>query len=176
METEDFDPLASPRIEPSTLSVVPLTLGEAHVWVTAHHRHHQRSVGALFAIGASLDDRIVGPAVVGRPVAPRLQDGWTVEVNRLCCLPQSDLPSRSDGHAWGVPSMLYRAAWRAARAMGYRRLITYTLVSEPGTSLVAAGFTKTLATTRDGQGWNQPGRPRVDKHPLQQKFRWEVAV
>ena len=67
--------------------------------------------------------------------------------------------------------MLYAAASRAARAMGYKRLITYTLKEEPGTSLKAAGWTALYNTT--GKSWNMPGRPRVDKHPLGQKTLWD---
>jgi hypothetical protein len=56
-------------------------------------------------------------------------------------------------------------------AMGYRKIVTYTLASEPGTSLVAAGWK--LIGERKGGTWNTPSRPRVDKHPTQKKLRWE---
>lgn len=67
----------------------------------------------------------------------------------------------------------HAAAWRAARAIGYRRLVTYTLATEPGTSPLAAGW-RIVGHTRDGAGWCRPGRPRVDLHPLQAKLRWEA--
>jgi len=70
-------------------------------------------------------------------------------------------------------SMLYGAAWRAAKALGYRKLITYTLASEPGTSLRAAGWS-VVGEVR-GRSWSCASRPRVDKHPLQDKLRWEAA-
>jgi hypothetical protein len=70
--------------------------------------------------------------------------------------------------------MLYAAAWRAARAMGYRRLITYTLATEPGTSLRAVGFREVGAVK--GRSWHTPSRPRVDKTPLQDKLRWELSA
>ena len=70
--------------------------------------------------------------------------------------------------------MLYRAAWRAAVAMGYRRLITYTLTSETGASLRGAGFK--LLGQRGGGSWNCPSRPRLDKHPTEKKFAWEIAA
>ena len=70
--------------------------------------------------------------------------------------------------------MLYGACWRACRALGYRRLITYTLDSEPGTSLVAAGW-RVVGVVK-GQSWSVPSRPRIDKHPLQDKLKWEMAV
>lgn len=91
-----------------------------------------------------------------------LQDGWTVEVTRVA----------TDG-AKNACSMLYAAAWRACRALGYRRLVTYILAEEPGTSLHAAGW-KCIGEAGGGT-WHREGRPRVDRHPTQRKFRWEVT-
>jgi len=145
-----------------TLEVVPMTLTEAKAYVAEHHRHHGPPQGGLFAIGASDGESIVGVVVVGRPVARLADNGWTVEVTRLA----------SDGTK-NVCSMLYRAAWRAARAMGYRKLITYTLRTEPGSSLKAAGFELVGAVTK--RSWNTPSRPRVDKHELQERVKWEIA-
>jgi hypothetical protein len=70
--------------------------------------------------------------------------------------------------------MLYAASWRAARAMGYRKLITYTLDTELGISVLGAGW-KQIGKT-DGGSWSRTGRPRVDMHPLQMKIRWEVKA
>lgn len=100
--------------------------------------------------------------MVGRPVARRLDNGWTLEVTRCC----------TDG-AKNAASMLYATAWRAARALGYRRLITYTLEEEPGTSLDAAGW-KNIGMT-PGKSWSVPSRPRIDTHPLGQKKLWEAV-
>lgn len=107
----------------------------------------------------------MGIVVVGRPVARHMADGWTAEVTRLC----------TDGSR-NACSLLYAAAWRACRAMGYHRLITYTLATEPGTSLRAAGW-RVVAEVR-AQTWDRPnaGRPRVDLHPLQERLRWEVSA
>lgn len=146
-----------------SLEVVPMTLREARAYVAEHHRHHKPPQGGLYAIGASNGSDVVGVVIVGRPVARLADNGWTVEVTRLA----------SDGTP-NVPSMLYRAAWRAARAMGYRKLITYTLKSEPGTSLRAAGFALVGEVTK--RSWNTPSRPRVDKDERQPRFRWEVAA
>ena len=145
-----------------TLEVVPMTLTEAKAYVAEHHRHHKPPQGGLFAIGASNGEEIVGVVVVGRPVARMADNGWTVEVTRLA----------SDGTR-NVCSMLYRAAWRAARAMGYRKLITYTLPEEGGSSLRAAGYK--LVGTTPGKSWSVSTRPRVDTHPLGMKCLWEVA-
>jgi hypothetical protein len=146
-----------------TLTAVPMTLREARAYVTEHHRHHRAPQGGLFAIGASDGEIVVGVVIVGMPIARMLADGWTCEVTRLA----------SDGSK-NVCSMLYRAAWRAARAMGYRRLVTYILDTEPGTSLKAAGFV--CIGTTDGGSWSRVGRPRVDLHPTQAKLRWELTA
>ena len=146
-----------------TLEVVPMTLTEAKAYITREHRHHKAPQGGLFAIAASNGESIVGVVVVGRPVARLADNGWTVEVTRLA----------SDGTR-NVCSMLYRAAWRAARSMGYRKLITYTLPEEGGASLRAAGFT--LIGEAGGGTWNRAARPRVDLHPMQTKFRWELVA
>ncbi len=145
-----------------TLKLVPVTLGEARAFVLAKHRHHQPPPGGLFAIGASDGDKIVAVAIVGRPVSRMLNDDFTAEVTRLC----------SDGSR-NACSMLYGASWRAAKALGYRRLVTYTLPEEGGSSLRAAGWR--LIGEAGGGTWHRSGRPRVDKHPTQTKLRWEAA-
>lgn len=142
------------------LELVPIELAEANAFVTQLHRHHRPVVGHRFSIGAALDGRVVGVAIVGRPVARHRQDGWTVEVTRLC----------TDGTR-NACSFLYGAAWRAARAMGYRRIGTYILKSEDGTSLKAAGWR--IVHEVKGRSWDTPSRPRVDKHPTQHKLLWE---
>lgn len=143
------------------LAVVPITLEEANAFVEQHHRHHKPVVGHKFSIAAAEGERVVGVVIVGRPVARRTDDGWTLEVNRLC----------TDGSR-NACSMLYGAAWRAARALGYRKLITFTLPSEGGASLKAAGWK--LVGSTPGRSWSVPSRPRVDKHPLQGRLRWEA--
>lgn len=144
------------------LTVVPITLAEANAFVSAHHRHHKPVPGAKFCIGAAIEETVHGVVIVGRPVARMLDDGWMLEVNRCC----------TDGTR-NACSLLYGAAWRAARALGYRRLITYTLPEEGGSSLRAAGWR--LIGEAGGGSWSVPSRPRVDTHPLQVKFKWEAA-
>jgi hypothetical protein len=112
------------------MNLVPVTFREAAAFVTRHHRHNKAPRGMKFCIGLERDGELVGVAVVGRPIARHLDDGFTAEVNRTCVL--DDVPNGN--------SMLYGAAWRAARALGYRRLITYTQASESGVSLRAAGW------------------------------------
>jgi hypothetical protein len=144
------------------LELVPITLREANAFVRAHHRHHPPARGCVAVVAVSDLEAVRGVAIIGRPKARRAQDGWTAEVTRVC----------TDG-ARNACSMLYGAAWRAARALGYRRLITYTLPSEGGASLRGAGF-RLVAETRGGS-WSRAARPRVDMHPTQAKLRWERA-
>ncbi len=144
------------------LTIVPVDREEAIEFVRIHHRTHVPPVACKFQLGCANGDAMVGVIIVGRPVARMNQDGWTLEVTRCC----------TDGTK-NAPSKLYAAAWRASRAMGYRRLITYTMVSEPGTSLRAAGW-REIGTVR-GRSWHTKTRPRVDKHPLQDKICWEVS-
>lgn len=142
---------------------------EANEFIASYHRHAKRVCGHRFAIGASDGDRLVGVAICGRPIARLAQDGTTSEVIRCCVLP--DAPK-------GTPSFLYAACWRAWRAMGGRRLITYTLQAESGASLRGAGW-KVIheVTGRDDTGaWrNRPGR---EWRPItgQAKLCWEVAA
>lgn len=145
------------------LSLVPISIQDAREYVRLHHRHHRPPVSGLFAVACAQGEEIVGVAIVGRPVARALQDGFTCEVTRV-----------ATNGARNACSMLYGAAWRAARALGYRRLVTYTLATEPGTTLRAAGW-KNVGTT-PGKSWSVPSRPRVDKHPLQEKLRWEMTA
>jgi hypothetical protein len=145
------------------LTVVPCALDEANAFVRQHHRHHPPVVGHKFCMAVSVDGVVVGVAIVGRPVARLLDDGWTLEVTRVA----------TDGTK-NACSALYGAAWRAARALGYRKLITYVLDSESGTSVRAAGW-KEVAKIK-GHTWNHPSRPRVDKHPTQDKIRFEISA
>ncbi len=152
------------------LELTPITLDEANAFVLEHHRHRGAVVGAKFciAVSAPIGDpanpwlEVVGVAIVGRPIVRHLDNGYTLEVNRCC--------TNGQAHA---PSMLYGAAWRAAKALGYSRLITYTLATEPGTSLRAAGW-RVVGQTK-GRKWDCPSRPRVDTSPLQDKLRWEAV-
>lgn len=144
------------------MAVIAVDLAEANAFVAAYHRHHRPVVGHKFSIAAVLGETIVGVAIVGRPVARSRDDGETLEVTRLC----------TDGTK-NACSFLYGAAARATFALGFKRLGTYILASEPGTSLTAAGW-RFIAKVR-GRSWTTPSRPRVDKHPTQDKLLFEVT-
>lgn len=147
------------------MELQPMTIKEAKRFVNDNHRHHKAPQGGLFAIGLNDGfDNVIGVAIVGRPVSRVLQNGYTAEITRVCV---------KEGF-YNACSMLYSACWRAARAMGYRRLITYILKSENGTSLYASGFR--LVGETGGGTWNRKSRPRVDTHPIEQKKLFEVTV
>lgn len=132
-----------------TLHLVPIRFAEAVAFVATWHRHHQPPVGCKFCIGVADHDGILrGVAIIGRPVARHLDNGQTLEVTRTA----------TDGTR-NVNSKLYGAAWRAAQALGYTRLVTYTQAPETGASLRAAGW-KTIAHRPARPGWDRPSRPR----------------
>lgn len=143
-----------------TLRLQPITLKEARRFVALNHSHHGAPVGWLFGVAVNDGEKVVGVAIAGRPVSRVLDDGRTVEITRCCT-----------DHTQNVASKLYGALVRAARALGYERVITYTLKSESGVSLRAAGW-RALYETKGGS-WNCSSRPRVDKAPTEQKVLWE---
>ena len=146
------------------LTIIPCTLAEANAYVKENHRHHGVVAGHKFSIAVmDEDNKIRGVAMVGRPVARHLDDGWTVEVNRVA----------TDGCP-NACSALYGAALRAAFALGYKKILTYTLKDESGSSLRGAGW-KCIGEAGGGS-WNNASRPRIDKHPLQTKLRWEMTT
>jgi hypothetical protein len=147
------------------LHLVPVTLKDANEFVLMWHRHHNPKVGHKFSIGvANSDGILVGVAIVGRPVARYSDDGLTLEVNRTA----------TDGTK-NANSMLYGAAWRAAKAMGYQRLITYTQDGESGASLRGAGWLP-IAVREPRGGWSTPSRPATTRHPIGiQRTLWEAV-
>lgn len=134
------------------LTIVPLSFRQAKEFVARLHRHHKPPVGHKFSIGV-IDEagELRGVAMVGRPVARHYDDGRTAEVNRTC----------TDGCP-NANSALYSAAWRAAKAMGYTRLITYTQAGETGASLRAAGW-HVIAQRPPRPGWDRPSRHRTPR-------------
>lgn len=156
------------------LELVPLSLREANDFVEQYHRHSKRTSrdGGKFAIGCGTEDQgLAGIAIVGNPLSATFMDGYTAEVLRVCVSPEAPK---------NAPSMLYGAAWRAWRAMGGKRLVTYTLQTESGSSLRGAGWRIVGETEamKPGSNWRKnDGRIR-EWQPIygQKKFRWEVAA
>lgn len=146
---------------------MPCTLKEAIEYVANFHRHNKPPQGGLFAIGASDGAELVGAIIVGRPVARLMQDGGTVEVTR-CCV--------RDGAPLGTNGALYAAAWRAAKAMGWSRLITYTLQTESGASLRGAGW-RVVAERKANDPARWQSRPGREWQPVvgQAKLLWQAS-
>jgi hypothetical protein len=161
-----------------SLRIVPVTLEAANDFVRRLHRHNKPVLGSKFSIGVSearcglcgpACDRpqecLVGVAIVGRPVARLLDDGFTVEITRVC----------TDGTR-NACSMLYGACRKVAKAMGYERIFTYTLPEEGGASLKAAGFIldKESAGNTHKAWHNRPGRTveAVGDDLVGGKWRW----
>lgn len=160
------------------LVATPLKLSEANSYVYNFHRHSKPVTGARFSIGAEWDGLLVGVAIVGRPIQYRLDTGKTAEVLRLCTdgRERKTVDRRGVEHALSVCSFLYQRCWQAWRAMGGTRLITYTLASESGSSLRAAGW-RVVAEVQppSGKGWTN--RPNREWQPVygQMKLRWEAT-
>ncbi len=114
------------------MQISPITLRAAQEFVAQHHRHNKPPRGHKFSVGLKNEDgELIGVATAGRPIARHFDDGLTIEVNRTCTTGERN-----------ANSALYGAIWRAARAMGYHRCITYTQADESGASLRAAGFVR----------------------------------
>lgn len=141
------------------LELYPVTLKAAKEFIAQHHRHHKPPAGHKFSIGVRFGGELVGVVIVGRPVSRMLDNGVTAEVTRLC----------TDGTK-NACSILYAAAARAAKDMGYKLIITYILESESGTSLKAAGWSFDGITL--GGKWSRKSRERKDEHPTEPRQRW----
>jgi hypothetical protein len=142
--SDDRTTARTPNAEARSVSlrIIPVTLEQANDFVRRFHRHNKPVVGHKFTVGvAEFVERervpsgphgafeLRGVAIAGRPIAPKLDDGMTIEITRVC----------TDGTR-NAASMLYGACRKIARAMGYDRIFTYTLPEEGGASLRAAGF------------------------------------
>ena len=145
------------------MKLIPVSLADANAFVAEHHRHHKPVRGHKFSLGCVKDGQLIGVAIVGRPVSRYLDDGKTLEVNRLCTTGEKN-----------ACSFLYGAAARAAKALGYAKIITYTLDTESGVSLKAAGWN--CAGFAGGLRWNGRSKPAADLYPAQMKLRYEKAL
>ena len=145
------------------MRITPITQKKAKAFINKHHRHHKAPRGDIFRIG--LEDNngaLIGVIMVGRPVSRNLDDGRTLEINRTCVLDNKK----------NACSLLMGAACRAGKALGFHKIITYTLQFESGRSLHAAGFIQEAKIK--GQLWNKPSRPRKQQSLFQEyeKIRW----
>lgn len=146
------------------LRLVPVRSRQAKDFVRLWHRHHPPPAGQIFSVGAADETGTLrAVAIVGRPVARPLDDGATLEVTRTA----------TDGTP-NANSLLYGASWRAAKALGYQRLITFTQEGESGASLRGAGW-HLIARRPPRAGWHTPSRPRAGHgNDLVARFLWEA--
>ena len=150
------------------MQVVPITFRQACEFVNSHHRHNKPPRGHKFSIGIlNADGQLCGVAMAGRPIARAFDNGRTLEVNRTC----------TDGSR-NANSMLYGAVWRAAKAMGYQRLITYTQANESGASLRAAGFTRVKELRARGSWAEESRKLKETRDPIGtggvERVLWEI--
>lgn len=145
-----------------TLSVAPITISQARSFVARKHSHHGPPVSGLFAVSVADGERVCCVAIVGRPVSRVLDAARCAEVTR----------EASDGTRHAA-SMCLGAAVRAPLALGYRRIVSYTILGEAGTSYRAAGWHITGLTT--GREWSCVGRPRAAAAQPGDKVRWETG-
>lgn len=144
------------------MEAIPLHLREANEFVAKFHRHNLPTVGGKFAVGASVDGKLVGVAIAGRPVARKLDDGKTLEILRVC----------TDGTR-NANSFLYARVKRIAQLFGYRKVITYTLDEESGASLKAVEA-KVVGTVQPKE-WSVPSRQRKSQEVYgKAKSKWEL--
>lgn len=150
------------------LQLRPIGLRAANAFVDAVHRHHDSVTGHKFSVSVvDAAGDVHGVGIAGRPVSRTLDaDGW-IEIVRVA----------SDGTP-DVCSMLYGSLRRAALSLGYdkTKIVTYTLQSEDGASLRAAGFVEEKDFASKGGTWLRENRPRNDHHPLEPKRRWRAAL
>lgn len=152
------------------LIIRPISLREANAYVADHHRHNIPVRGHKWSVACYDENRLCGVGICGRPVSRKLDDGQSIEIYRVC----------TDG-TFNACSILYGACSKVARAMGYKKIVTYTLLSEPGASLKASGFIN--CGKAGGLSWDVPSRPREvyltmsekkeRKYPEEKKIRWE---
>jgi len=151
------------------LRIRPVTFADAKQFVSDHHRHNKPPVGHKFSVGVEQDGKLCGVAMAGRPVARALDDGKTLEVNRTC----------TDGTP-NANSMLYGAVWRAAKAMGYERCVTYTQADEAGASLRAAGWVREKDLPPRKSWADSSVKLRDAKDPVGNggvaRVRWEIRT
>lgn len=149
------------------MGIVPITLKSAKEFIAEHHRHNKPPTGHKFSIGLEKDGVLIGVACAGRPVARHFDDGRTLEVNRTCTLGEKN-----------ANSMLYGAIWKCAKAMGYKRAITYTQADECGSSLRAVGWTRAKEIEPRGSWAESSVKLRDKRHPVGNggvaRVLWEI--
>jgi hypothetical protein len=146
------------------MKIVPLSIAHANMLVAKWHRHHKPLRVAKFAIGCESDGVLVGAAICFRPASRALDDGRTLEVSRLV----------TDGTE-NACSKLYGACAEIAKAMGFSKIQTYILDTEPGTSLRGSGWSLEASGcggSPQGMRTNRPNGHELSLINLMTKQRW----
>lgn len=148
----------------------PINLSTAKKFINDYHRHNVAPIGWKFGIGLKCKDKLIGVICVGRPIARSLDNGITAEVIRSCVL--DNYPNAN--------SMLYGAAWRACKAMGYKKMITYTQQDETGSSLKAIGMIN-IKNLKPRGDWADASKSRPRVKPIKEtsnisRIRWEITI
>tara|TARA_R110002049_G_C8781683_1_gene530835 strand:+ start:53 stop:529 length:477 start_codon:yes stop_codon:yes gene_type:complete len=148
-------------------TTIPLTLSVANNFVTEHHRHNKKCQGHRFSIGCVKDKELVGVAICGRPLSRRLDSQFVLEVLRVCI---------KDPAPKNACSYLYGRAWTIWQAMGGKKILTYTLATESGSSMKAVGWDKISETkplSKNAKGWETRIGRETQPVNFQPKYRWE---
>lgn len=150
------------------MKLKPISFKDAAEYTHKYHRHSKYIHGWKFGVSIVDDnDEIIGVAVAGRPVSRILDDGYTLEILRIC----------TNTDEKNVVSKLVSSMVRAGKALGYTKIITYTRIDETGTSLLACGFRscKDDMVVRK-RSWNTPSRKRTDRSEVIERIRWEYEI
>ena len=163
-ETPENQEIQLDKSDKSKMKLIPIKQRDARSFINKHHRHNKAPRGSVFQIALEKDGQLIGCIMVGRPISRHRDDGKTLEVNRTCI----------EGYHKNACSMLLGASVRAARALGYEKIITYTLPTESGASLKGAGWT---FHGLGGLGsWNSREGRQVQIFSNTQKTRWVKSL
>jgi len=150
--------------------VIPLSLKEANDFIIEHHRHNKKVPVHKFSLGCMKDNEMIGVVIVGRPVARRLDDRLVAEIHRLCI---------KDPSPKNACSFLYNKCWNIWLQMGGKKILTYTLTKESGSSLRGAGWNIVNVTkplSKNAKGWKTRKNRNSQEVYYQEKFRWEKSA
>lgn len=146
------------------MNITRVELSEANDFISKRHRHHKPVTGHRFSVGCEKDGQLVGVAIVGRPVARMTDQKFVAEVARLC----------TDGTK-NACSFLYASCARIAKEMGFKKIQTFILDSECGSSLLASGWT--FESDSPGGSWNGRSRSgRREDQPLGPKKKFSKTL
>ena len=141
-----------------------IELSAANEYVKRYHRHHDKVVGHKFSIGVYYKSVLVGVAICGRPVSRHLDSGKTLEINRLCTVGTKNAVSK-----------LCSYVIKYAKLKGYEKVITYTLMSENGSSLMASNFILEKENA-GGLSWDNKDDKKRKYKSKELKKRWGYTI